>query len=58
MIRLEPRLQWLDNVDMHSYANFDVFQELCAFSQNDHGRTDSHSDYSADPRVVQFNIRK
>ena len=42
---------------MHIYAKRDkiyhVVQELLTFSLTGNGRTDSHSDYSADQRVVQ-----
>ena len=49
-----------DKGDMHLYANFD--QNIpCVFKSYKHfhfltteGRTRSHSDYSAHPRVVQF----
>ena len=33
-----------------------VVQELWVFSLTANRRTDSHSDYSADPRVIQFQI--
>ena len=40
---------------MHLYAKFDQNIPACsrAFLLTDHGWTDSHSDYSGDPRVVQ-----
>ena len=44
--------QWLDNVDMHVYTKFD--HNIPCSSLTDHGRTHAHSDYSADPRVVQL----
>ena len=38
---------------MHMYAKFDQ-NTICGSRGMDiYGRTDSHSDYSADPRVVQ-----
>ena len=33
---------------------YHVVQELCAFLRTDHGQTDSHSDYNADPGVLQY----
>ena len=49
---------------MHMYANvikiYHVIQEFLTFlraaNRLTDGRTDSHSDYSADPRVVQITI--
>ena len=32
---------------------YHLVQELLAFSLTDHQRTDSHSDYSADPMILQ-----
>ena len=60
--------QWLWNTDMHMYAKCDqnircIVQELRKFSLTANGRmdrwimdrhTDSQSDYSADPRDVQY----
>ena len=47
--------QWLGNVDMHMYVKCDkiyhVFQRVMNIFTT--GRTGSHSDYNADPRVVQ-----
>ena len=49
--------QWLDNSDMHLYAKFDQNIPCCSRVMSillaDHGRSDSHSDFSADQRVVQ-----
>ena len=40
---------------MHTLIKiYHVVQEVFAFSLSDHGRTDSHSDYSAHLRVVQY----
>ena len=53
--------QWLEIVDMRfvckiwSIQVYTMwFKSLWTFSLTGHGRTDSHSDYSADPRVVQL----
>ena len=51
--------QWLDNIDMHLYANF-WSKYTMWFKGNEHftnwprtdRRTVSQSDYSADPRIV------
>ena len=53
--------QWLDNADMHLYAKLEknipcgsrVMSIFTNYYWTD-GQIDSHSDYSADPRVVQF----
>ena len=43
------------HVSMHNLIKiYHVVQESWAFSLTGHGRTDSHSDYSAHLRVVQF----
>ena len=52
--------QWLDNVDMHIKKQdlikiYHVVQKGLEFSQTAHGRTDTHSNYSAHLRVKCFN---
>ena len=51
--------QWLDNVDVHLFAKCDQnmpcrSRVMSFFSLTGNGRKDSHSDYSAHPRVVQL----
>ena len=47
--------RWLGNVDMHMFATFDQ-NNMSACLLIDHGRINSHTDYSADPRVMQFTL--